>query len=69
MMMKRMLALAVVAAAAVAGGVAAGHWFRGTADDGVAVAAPTTHGNPVEQLWASSLTGVDGKQATLTAFK
>ncbi|KAB0661409.1 TlpA family protein disulfide reductase, partial [Burkholderia territorii] len=28
MMMKRMLALAVVAAAAVAGGLAAVHWFR-----------------------------------------
>ncbi|RDS98983.1 TlpA family protein disulfide reductase, partial [Burkholderia contaminans] len=52
MMMKRMLALAVVAAAAVAGGLAAGHWFRGTADDGVAVAAPAAHGTPVEQLWA-----------------
>ncbi|HEF5872237.1 TPA: TlpA family protein disulfide reductase [Burkholderia cenocepacia] len=69
MMMKRMLALAVVAAAAVAGGIAAGHWFRGTADDGVAVAAPAAHGNPVDQLWASSLTGVDGKPATLAAFK
>ncbi|MGU3775679.1 TlpA family protein disulfide reductase [Burkholderia metallica] len=69
MMMKRMLALAVVAAAAVAGGLAAGHWFRGTADDGVAVAAPAAQGNPVDQLWAASLTGTDGKPATLSAFK
>ncbi|MBN3748353.1 TlpA family protein disulfide reductase [Burkholderia sp. Se-20373] len=69
MMMKRMLALAVVAAAAVAGGLAAGHWFRGPADDGVAVAAPAAHGSPVEQLWAASLTGTDGKPATLSAFK
>ena len=68
MMMKRMLALAVVAAAAVAG-AAAGHWFRGPADDGVAVAAPAAHGSPVEQLWAASLTGTDGKPATLSAFK
>ncbi|KAB0633771.1 TlpA family protein disulfide reductase, partial [Burkholderia latens] len=46
MTMKRMLAVAVVAAAAaVAGGLAAGHWFRGgSADDGVAVAAPAAHG-------------------------
>ncbi|PFH27233.1 MULTISPECIES: TlpA family protein disulfide reductase [Burkholderia] len=70
MMMKRMLALAVVAAAAVAGGVAAGHWFHGdSADDGVAVAAPAAQGSPVDQLWAASLTGVDGKPASLASFK
>ncbi|MFP3503475.1 TlpA family protein disulfide reductase [Burkholderia sp. SIMBA_062] len=70
MMMKRMLALAVVAAAAVAGGLAAGHWFRGgSADDGVAVAAPAAQGNPADQLWAASLTGVDGKPASLASFK
>ncbi|KWE81487.1 TlpA family protein disulfide reductase [Burkholderia territorii] len=70
MMMKRMLALAVVAAAAVAGGLAAGHWFRGgSADDGVAVAASATPGSPVDQLWAASLTGVDGKPASLASFK
>ncbi|MDN7996220.1 TlpA family protein disulfide reductase [Burkholderia multivorans] len=68
MMMKRMLALAVVAAAAVAGGIAAGRWFHGSTDDGVAVAA-AAQGNPVEQLWAAPLTGVDGKPATLAAFK
>ncbi|WP_175963113.1 TlpA family protein disulfide reductase [Burkholderia pyrrocinia] len=69
MMMKRMLALAVVAAAAVAGGITAGHWFRGNADDGVAVASPAAAGSPVDQLWAAALTGVDGKPATLAAFK
>ncbi|MBR8455607.1 TlpA family protein disulfide reductase [Burkholderia dolosa] len=68
MMIKRMLALAVVAAAAVAGGIAAGHWFRGSHDDATAVAAPARR-SPVEQLWAASLTGVDGKPVTLASFK
>jgi hypothetical protein len=33
MMMKRMLAVALVAAAAIGGGLAAGHWFRGGSAD------------------------------------
>ncbi|AIO42061.1 ahpC/TSA family protein [Burkholderia cenocepacia] len=70
MTMKRILAVAAVAAAAVAGGLAAGHWFRSSkADDGTAVAAPAAQGTPVEQLWAASLTGVDGKPASLASFK
>jgi thiol-disulfide isomerase/thioredoxin len=68
MMIKRMLALAVVAAAAVAGGITAGHWFRGSHDDATAVAAPAQR-SPVERLWAASLTGVDGKPVTLASFK
>ncbi len=65
---KRMLALAVVAAAAVAGGLAAGHLFRGGPVENVADAAPAT-GSPVDQLWAAALTDTDGKPATLGVFK
>ncbi|AOK18217.1 redoxin [Burkholderia cepacia] len=68
MNMKRMLALAVVAAAAVAGGLAAGHWFRGGPAENVAEAAPAP-GDAVAQLWAAALTDADGKPATLASFK
>lgn len=65
---KRMLTLAVVAAVAVAGGLAAGHWFRGGPAENVADAAPAP-GDAVAQLWAASLTDADGKPATLASFK
>ncbi|KVP43072.1 TlpA family protein disulfide reductase [Burkholderia ubonensis] len=68
MNMKRMLTLAVVAAAAVAGGLAAGHWFRGGPAENVAEAA-TAPGDAVAQLWAAALTDADGKPATLASFK
>lgn len=68
MNMKRMLTLAVVAAAAVAGGLAAGHWFRGGPAENVAEAAPAP-GDAVAQLWAAALTDADGKPATLASFK
>lgn len=68
MNMKRMLTLAVVAAVAVAGGLAAGHWFRAGPAENVAEAAPAP-GDAVAQLWAAALTDADGKPATLASFK
>ncbi|KWE75497.1 redoxin [Burkholderia ubonensis] len=69
MNMKRMLTLAVVAAVAVAGGLAAGHWFRGGPAENVADAAAPVPGDAVARLWAAALTDADGKPATLASFK
>jgi thiol-disulfide isomerase/thioredoxin len=65
---KRILAGVAVAALAVAGGLVAGHWVRGDALENTAEAAPA-HGNPVEMLWAASVTDADGKPQALSAFK
>jgi thiol-disulfide isomerase/thioredoxin len=65
---KRYLPVAVVAAVAVAGGLAAGHWVRGDMFENAAEAA-TAKADPVATLWAASVTDDQGKPQSLAAFK
>ncbi len=65
---KRILAGAAVAAIAIVGGFAAGHWVRGGSLENTAEAAPAK-GNAVDMLWAAPMTDADGKPQALTAFK
>lgn len=65
---KRILAGAAVAAVAIVGGFTADHWNHGGSLENTAEAAPAA-GNATDQLWAASLTDVDGKPQTLAAFK
>ncbi len=66
---KRMLAAVLVAVIAIAGGLAAGHWFRGAPPVGHADDAAPAAGGPVDQLWSAAVTDADGKPASLAAFK
>ncbi|AOI41235.1 TlpA family protein disulfide reductase [Burkholderia oklahomensis] len=60
----------VIAAVAIAGGLAAGHWVRGgSSAGGSAPASAPAAGNAVDALWAASYPGVDGKPQGLAAFK
>lgn len=62
----------VVAAVAVAGGLAASHWMRGNPASGPQAGTPAgapAAGNPVDTLWAASYPDVDGKPQRLAAFK
>ncbi|WP_179404881.1 TlpA family protein disulfide reductase [Burkholderia guangdongensis] len=68
---KHWLAFAAVAAAAVIGGLATGHWMHGdagapTADTETAAA---TRVDAVDALWSADVTDVDGKPQTLASFK
>jgi thiol-disulfide isomerase/thioredoxin len=67
---KHLIAGVAVAAIAVAGGLAAGHWMRG----GQAEAPPaeTTAATPVDAvdtLWSAAVTDADGKPQSLASFK
>ncbi|KVE39752.1 TlpA family protein disulfide reductase [Burkholderia sp. TSV86] len=70
---KRIFTAVAVAAIAAAGGLAAGHWWRGSAGNEDAQAAtPSVNaapGAPVDALWAASFPGVDGKSHALAAYK
>ena len=67
---RRILAGALVAVVAAAGGVFASRWM--SHDPEVASAAPTASGqsqNPVQQLWAAPVTDVAGKPQSLSLLK
>ncbi|MEX3526146.1 MAG: TlpA disulfide reductase family protein [Burkholderia sp.] len=66
---KRPLPVAVVAAVAIAGGLAAGHWVRGGVFENNAEAATTQGADPVAALWAASVTDTEGKPQSLANFK
>ncbi|ACR27705.1 TlpA family protein disulfide reductase [Burkholderia glumae] len=66
-MNSKRLVSAAVAAVAIAGGLAAGHWVRGDAFENTAEAAPV--GDPVSALWAAPVTDPDGKPQSLASFK
>ncbi|KGR93746.1 TlpA family protein disulfide reductase [Burkholderia sp. ABCPW 111] len=70
---KGIFAGVVVAAVAIAGGLVAGHWVRGSAADGGTQAGAPAGGpaasNAVDALWAASYPDVDGKPQGLAAFK
>ncbi|ABC36532.1 thioredoxin family protein, putative [Burkholderia thailandensis E264] len=62
----------VIAAAAIAGGLAAGHWVRGNAAGSTPAGAPASApaaSSAVDTLWAASYPDVDGKPQRLAAFK
>jgi thiol-disulfide isomerase/thioredoxin len=65
---RRILAAALVAIVAAGGGVLANHWLN----DGSEVARAAQNGSsksPVEQLWAASVTSIDGKPQSLSLHK
>ncbi|MGN4071657.1 TlpA family protein disulfide reductase [Burkholderia gladioli] len=66
---KRLLPVAVVAAVAIAGGLAAGHWVRGDVFENSAQAATAKAADPVAALWAASVTDTEGKPQSLASFK
>ncbi|ATF85530.1 MULTISPECIES: TlpA family protein disulfide reductase [Burkholderia] len=66
---KRLLPVAVVAAVAIAGGLAAGHWVRGDVFESSAQAATAKAADPVAALWAASVTDTEGKPQSLANFK
>jgi len=68
MNMKRMLAGVAVSVVAVIGGITAGHWLIAPRTSAPPEAAPAT-GNPVDALWAASMTDVDGKPHALASLK
>ncbi|MEX3557249.1 MAG: TlpA disulfide reductase family protein [Burkholderia sp.] len=66
---KRLLSMAVVAAVAIGGGLAAGHWVRGDLFENSAQAATTKTADPVAALWAASVTDTEGAPQSLASFK